>query len=55
MSHEDNGWMAEQDRDEKCFMVDVERVIEAAAIRPLQPDEQRLLAWASGTHPEIRA
>lgn len=50
----DPGWQGEQDRDEQRFMVDVQRTIEVAGTRPLKPDEQRLLAWASGTNPNIQ-
>ncbi len=54
MSDDYEDWRGEQDRDEKRLQVEVERVIELAASRPLQPDEQLLLAWASGTKPNIQ-
>ena len=52
--NDQDDWRGEQDRDEKRLQVEVERVIELAATRPLQPDEQLLLAWASGTKPTIQ-
>ena len=47
-------WQGQQDQDEKRFQVEVEKAIEAAATRPLNHDEQLLLAWASGTKPNIQ-
>lgn len=50
----DDNWQGEQDRDMKRLEVEVERVIELSATRALTSEEQLLLAWASGTKPNIK-
>jgi hypothetical protein len=46
-------WQAAQFADELATMRQVVETIEASTQRPLTADERRLLAWATGTKPEI--
>lgn len=46
-------WQQQQHHDELLIQHDIEEVIKASANRPLTADEQHLLAWATGTQPEI--